>query len=497
MVRSGLGMASTKRPRILVVGAGPAGLSAGVHLLEKAGRDVSVEIISMGHHLGGKAASWRDPQGFVIDHGFHAVFGFYEEMKGLLRRAGVDLSRALVKSDGLFRYYDERSRRVERFQFAHHPLVMLARYGAFPGLTFSERMQLTAAFTRMAATVAKTPKLHDLDDICYRAFLAQHGVPASVFRHPMLREAHELAFNHPYEISTFVVLKWAALAGHCYYDASFDYGAGSFSEQFWDPIGRYFERLGGTVRLRQKLVRLEHADDELTALHFATPDNAGFHQDGRNVWPTIVPTAAGTELREEGFAAVICTLPAACFLELNPGDPLWNHPFFGGMHNLTSVPTLSLQVWLEEETPGRIDSSIAALPLPLGYVVDYKRLVPEFARDDRYGAALEWVGGEVGYEHWSDERIISGARAELAKLPGFGGTDQAEPVHVSLRRNRANHNRYLLTDPGTWQFRPTVQTPLTRLYLAGDWVRNDIVTPSMEGAIRTGKAAAQAVLKTL
>jgi uncharacterized protein with NAD-binding domain and iron-sulfur cluster len=485
------------RPRVLVIGGGPAGLSAGVHLLEAARGRIDVELISMGHHLGGKAASWRDPQGYVIDHGFHAIFGFYEEMKALLRRAGVDLSKALIKSNGEFRFYDERTRRLERFDFAHNPLVMMSRYARFPGLTFSERLQLGAAFTKMARTLANTPALHQLDDVCYRAFLRQHGVPASVMAHPMLREVHELAFNHPYEISTYIVLRWAQLAGHCYHDATFHYGAGSFSEQFWDPIARYFERLGGTIRVRQKLIGLEHSEGRLTGLRFAVPENVRVHPDGKSLPPAEVPVAAGTHSREDRFAAVISTLPAACFLELNPGDELWQHPFFAGMHNLTSVSTLSLQLWLREQTPGRIDGSIATLPLPLGYVIDYKRLVPEFTRDRRYGAALEWVGGEVGYESMSDEELIANARAELGKVPGFIGTDRAQVVHASLRRNRSNHNRYLLTDPGTWRFRPTVKTPLERLFLAGDWVRNDVETPSMEGAIRCGKEAAQAVLRAL
>jgi hypothetical protein len=487
---------AAQRPRVLVIGAGPAGLSAGVHLLEAAGRELDVEIISMGHNLGGKNSSWRDAQGYVIDYGFHAVFGFYEATKSLLRRAGVDLSKAMVKSGGVFRFFDERTGRLERFDFAHNPFVMMGRYARFPGTTFAERLQLSAAFSRMSATVSNTPALHQLDDICYRAFLRQHGVPQSVFGHPMLREVHELAFNHPYEISAYIVLRWAQLASHCFHDATFDYVAGSWSEQFWDPIGRYFERLGGKIRLKQKLVRLEHSGGRLTGLGFGIPDPPRFHQDGVS-WPEEVPIAEEGRFREDRFAAVICTLPAACFVELNPGDELWTDPFFGGMHNLRSVSTLSLQMWLKDPTPGRIDGSIAALPLPLGYLIDYKRMVPEFAADPRYGAALEWVGQEEGYQSLSDEELIGAARQTLGKVPGFIGTERSPMVHVALRRNRANHARYLLTEPGTWRFRPTVKTPVERLFLAGDWVRNDIETPSMEGAIRCGREAARAVLGTI
>ncbi len=140
---------------------------------------------------------------------------------------------------------------------------------------------------------------------------------------------------------------------------------------------------------------------------------------------------------------------------------------------------------------------VATLPLPLGYAIDYKPLVPEFLRDGRYGAALEWLGGEDGFEAMADDEIIRSALAGLARVPGFRQVESAGVVHLSLRRNRGNHQRYLLTDPGTLKFRPTVQTPLARLYLAGDWVRNEIDIPSMEGAIRCGKAAAHRVLADL
>ncbi|MHB8877613.1 MAG: FAD-dependent oxidoreductase [Myxococcaceae bacterium] len=488
-------MRSGNRPRVVVVGAGPAALSAGIHLLEEAGGELEVELVSMGHQFGGKAASWRDPDGYVIDHGFHAVFGFYEEMKSLLKRAGVNLKTALVPAKGLFRFFDERTGTLEQFKFAHNPLVMLGRYARFPGLSFRERMGLSAATARMAQTMAST-SLESLDDLCYSAFLLQHGTPRSVLDHPMMREVYELAFNHPFEISTYIVLRWAELSGHCFYDATFDYIAGSWSEQCWDPLARYFGRLGGTVRLRQKLERLETSGSRLTALHFATPDQGRHHVAGAP-WPGAVPVDPGSARRDDRFDAVICAIPAACFVELNPGGELWNDRYFGDMRNLTSVSTLSLQVWLKDPTPGGIGDSIAALPLPLGYLVDYKPLVPEFQQDGRYGAALEWVGGDVGYESVPDEELIRNARRALAQVPGFEGTDAKAPVHLSLRRNRANHQRYLLTDPGTLRFRPRVRSPVQGLFLAGDWVRNEVEGPSMEGAIRSGKAAARAVLESL
>ena len=77
---------SDRRTRVLVVGGGPAGLAAAAHLLERAGSArCRVRLATLGHHFGGKADSWRDSQGRLIDHGLHVILGWYTEMKGLLR----------------------------------------------------------------------------------------------------------------------------------------------------------------------------------------------------------------------------------------------------------------------------------------------------------------------------------------------------------------------------------------------------------------------------
>ena len=483
-----------KRPRILIIGAGPAGLSAGVHLLEAAGDSIDVEIIAMGHHLGGKAASWRDPQGYSIDHGFHAVFGFYEEMKALARRAGIDLGKALVSSHGEFRYYDARFGTEETFTFAHNPLVMLSRYYNFPGLTQAERDALVAASGRMAQTIAGLASLEQLDDVCYRAFLTQHGVPSSVLSHPMLREVYELAFNAPHEISTYIVLHWARLAGRSYYDASYDYFAGGPSELFWDPISKYFERLGGKLRVREKLIGLRHEGGKLLALQFGIPDNPRFHQDGKRPWPVVVPVMEGARYEETDFAAVVCALPAACFLEAQPrglalGGPVLRPP---------AKPDQR-----EQPVPADVDARVVharrawrdrhlAAAARLRHRLQAAGAGVPARRPLRRGAGV----GRRRRRLRDDERrrAIRSGRASLSRTPGFEGVESSEVVHVSLRRNRGNHQRYLLTDPGTLKFRPTVKTPLQGLFLAGDWVRNEIDIPSMEGAIRCGKAAAHQVL---
>ena len=74
---------------------------------------------------------------------------------------------------------------------------------------------------------------------------------------------------------------------------------------------------------------------------------------------------------------------------------------------------------------------------------------------------------------------------------------QAGIIHESFNRNTSNHERYLLTDPGTLKFRPRSKTPFRNLFLAGDWIRNEVDVPTMEGAVCSGYTAVDELLKGL
>ncbi|MBT3223029.1 MAG: NAD(P)-binding protein, partial [Proteobacteria bacterium] len=62
-------MTSDECMRVLVLGGGPAGLSAAIRLKEKGGRDVDVRLLTQGHLYGGKASTHRDDEGYTWEHG--------------------------------------------------------------------------------------------------------------------------------------------------------------------------------------------------------------------------------------------------------------------------------------------------------------------------------------------------------------------------------------------------------------------------------------------
>jgi uncharacterized protein with NAD-binding domain and iron-sulfur cluster len=85
--------------RIAIVGGGCAGLSAAWQLSQHSGYEVHVYERSW--KLGGKAASVRDRDGRIKEHGLHVWLGFYENAFRMMRECYAEVERRRSKSEPL------------------------------------------------------------------------------------------------------------------------------------------------------------------------------------------------------------------------------------------------------------------------------------------------------------------------------------------------------------------------------------------------------------
>jgi len=72
--------------RVAIVGAGLAGMSAAVDLVD-AGH--SVEIFEARPFVGGKVGSWVDKDGNHVEMGLHVFFGCYYNLFDLMKQVGL------------------------------------------------------------------------------------------------------------------------------------------------------------------------------------------------------------------------------------------------------------------------------------------------------------------------------------------------------------------------------------------------------------------------
>jgi len=487
----------SERARVLVVGAGPAGLAAASRLVEE-GR-CSVRLVTAGHHFGGKASSWRDGEGRLIDHGQHVVFGWYLEMKAMLRQAGIDVEAHLVSNEGHTFSYEARDGLVHDLALTRNPIAMLANGLGYTGLTASELSNVSSFILSNLQVFLGLQDIEQFDDICFTAWCLSNGLAPSIVRTSAFGMSRTAQLNWPGEVSAYSMLSSVVRVARDYRTSTYGFCDGGMSERFWDPLVAYLARRGLEVEVFKKLTRLNVEGGKLASVTFAQPDSAGHdlptHPPGRPRFSGAIPTKPDSEVIDREFDHVIVTLPATAFQQLNPGaDRLWDATELRNVRELRGVRPLSAQLWHAAPLTKRYESVINGLEGPLGYVLDNKHIIREYRRNPRFGSVLYFVGQETGCEAWSDEDMFAQCLANIAKLPGFERIDREGTLHWRVIRHHSPSSLYFYTEPGVNRFRPHTRTSIDNLWLAGDWVRSEIDFPCMEAAVRSGLAAADAVL---
>jgi squalene-associated FAD-dependent desaturase len=192
---------------------------------------------------------------------------------------------------------------------------------------------------------------------------------------------------------------------------------------------------------------------------------------------------SAAELRDGTAVAAdwyVLAVPFDRVADLLPADLVAREPYFGGVRHLTPSPITSVHLWF--------DRPVMALPHAvlidcLGqWVFDRGETAPgEFYVQVVVSAARDLRG--LGRDE-VQARIV----AELGRLfPAAAG--------AGLRRARVvtEHAATFSAVPGVDRWRVPQGSPLANLAVAGDWT--DTGWPAtMEGAVRSGYLAAEAVL---
>jgi len=450
--------------RVVVVGGGLAGISAAIGLAESG---LPVTLLEARPWLGG--ATWSfGRRGLTIDNGQHVFLQCFSAYRDLLRKLGVDgsvhtqdrLDLTVLTSDG--------PRRIRRsgWPAPMHLAGPLARYRS---LSRAERLAVVRA--AMALWLSDLSD-SDHDEASIALWLSQHGQREhaltelwDAFVTPVLNTSADNA-----DLRTAVGMINAAMLSRRN-QADLAISSVPLRDLHGGPAGGLLTALGVELRVSAQVTAIRHEAGRFeVTIGLGDEDQPGREEFGQREADVI--NAAGVVLAVPAWSAA-ALVPA----ELSAPARAWNI--------LKPSPVVSLHVMYS--------APVTKLPFALSTVSPMRWIV------DKTNAAGLHTGQYLAASIPAADKYVDAPMAALRQefLPVLERHFPAGRL-ASVEEFFVTRERSATFDPvpGSSAVRPDQETSLPGFALAGAWTSTGW-PDTMEGAVRSGRLAAQSVVATL
>ena len=444
---------------MIVIGGGLAGLSAGVALAEAGWR---VRLFEQRPFLGGRATSYVLPDGEHVDNCQHVTLGCCTNLADFYRRVGA---QDKIKYFDRLVFQDPQGRTgIMKAGLLPAPLHMTGSFLRFAPLTFADKKSIASALLDIVRGKGHTA---DLDE------------PGGISMLEWLRKRKQT----PGAIERFwrVVLVSALDEELDKTDARF--GVDVFWKGFLSnrtgyrmgvpvvPLGELYdgckaeiERRGGEVSLRMPVRRIHFQDGGLASVEF----------DGG---------------RLESAEAYVFALPHEGLEELLSAEVKQQEPALAHLEKIEASPITGVHFWFDREVMQ--EPFVTLLDTTTQWIFNKTALYAgKNSSGKEKGQYLQLVIS-ASYDLLQKPRqeIIDLCLAEVRQaLPA---AREAKLLKATVIKEAA---ATFSPQPGVDRWRPRQQTTVKGMFLAGDWT--DTGWPAtMEGAVRSGYLAAEAVLR--
>ncbi len=439
-----------------MIGGGLAGLSSAVALAEAGHR---VRLLEKRPHLGGRAASYVLPGGEHVDNCQHVTLGCCTNLDNFYRR--VDAADKIRFFDRLlFAAPDGRRGAMESFPLPP-PLHLAPSFARFPLLGWADKRAIARALLTIARSGGRPADVsNDAGGVTMLAWLQKHRQTERAIRRfweVILVSALDEELDRTgarYGIDVFWKAFLSTRGGYRVGIPCVPLG------ELYDGCREAIARRGGEVLLRAGVRGLRVTGNEVDGVE---------REDG------------SVETADYYVAAV----PHDILPALLPADVVEREPVFLNLRNLRTSPITGVHLWFDRKVMS--EPFLTLLDSTTQWV---------FNKTQLYGGGAEPEGQYLQLVISASYGLVPRSRQEIIELC----LDELREVLPAIREAKLMKGTVVKETsatfspaPGSDQWRPAQKSPLTKLFLAGDWTSTGWPS-TMEGAVRSGYLAAEAIL---
>lgn len=453
-----------QRPRVVIVGAGWAGLGATYHLA-KQGYDVT--LLEAGSYPGGLVAGWQTEQGRSVEAGIHGFWYPYRNIFGLTDELGIQPFTPYTRSSQYSPYGLEVESPLFQMQpYLPSPLGTFL-YTDFKRLPLSDRLSALPLLYSIVDFDNSDDAWQRYDRLSARELFRQFGVSERLYKdafEPMLLVGLFAPGEQCSAAATLGMLYYFILAHQPDFDVR--WCRGTVGEQIFRPWTQAIEQAGGRILANHRVTEVVEGEGN-----------------------RIKAVACGDEVFEAD--AVIFSVGITGMKKIVASSPaLRQRQEFRDVQNLGAIDVLATRLWFDRkiDVPLPSNACFGFHPTTGWTFFDLNALHDEYR--DESGSVIE-----VDYYHanqllhLSDEEILPLVQGNLAGcIPAFR---DAKIVDHSVVRVPQGVTHFA---PGSYRYLLPGQTSFQNVFMSGDWIVTRHGSWSQEKAYVTGLEAANHVI---